>query len=90
MVVISHPTGNTFSRALLEALEAKGQLLAFFTTLAVQEKDWMVKVLPARSRQELLRRSFSVPRNKVGTRPLRELIRLGTSRLGSKYFCRHG
>ena len=33
MIVVSHPTGNAFVRALLEGLEKEGRLERFFTTL---------------------------------------------------------
>jgi glycosyltransferase involved in cell wall biosynthesis len=34
MIVLSHPTVNTFVRALVEALDSQGRLAAFHTTLA--------------------------------------------------------
>jgi len=34
MIAVSHPTGNTFVRALLEGLEKEGRLVRFFTTVA--------------------------------------------------------
>jgi hypothetical protein len=34
MIVVSHPTGNAFVRALLEGLEKEGRLERFFTTVA--------------------------------------------------------
>jgi len=33
MIVVSHPTGNAFVRALLEGLEKEGRLARFFTTV---------------------------------------------------------
>jgi len=39
VIVLSHPTVNAFNRALAEALELRGQLAAFHTTLAIGRRS---------------------------------------------------
>lgn len=38
MIVVSHPTGNAFVRALLEGLEKEGRLARFFTTVTMTKR----------------------------------------------------
>jgi glycosyltransferase involved in cell wall biosynthesis len=82
MILLAHPTGNTFSRALLEALAARDQLGVFATTVAVSGNETWFGMMPRRISVELLRRRFEVPRDKLFTRPTRELFRLALGRIG--------
>ncbi len=89
MIVLSHPTGNTFSRALLGALEGENLLARFYTTLAVQPQDWPVRLMPSRVRRQIERRSYPVPPERVSRFPYREAVRLAASRLGMRRLVRH-
>lgn len=82
MILLAHPTGNTFSRALAGALASRGLLGLFATTIALSGDEPWLNFLPRAVRAELLRRQFELPREKVLTRPFRELSRLVRGRLG--------
>jgi glycosyltransferase involved in cell wall biosynthesis len=82
MILLSHPTGNTFVRALLAALLEAGKLGLFATTIAVDGNEWWLKVLPEKVRTELLRRKFEAPKEKLFTKPSLEFMRLIAQRLG--------
>ena len=57
--IVSHPTGNTFVRALLEELEGEGLLAKFFTTIGTgQDANGMVSTLAKRRR-------YSIPDAKI-------------------------
>lgn len=89
MIVVSHPTGNTFVRALLGQLESAGLLQAFYTTLALQPDDWALQLLPARLRAQAARRAYDVPAAKLKRFPLREAVRHAAPRLGLSRLARH-
>jgi len=89
VILVSHPTGNTNVRAVLTALEQAEMLSCFQTTVAAQTSDWYLHLLPKKLRSELLRRSYDVPKSKIVTRPYRELIRLGASKLQINFFTQH-
>src|ERR1043165_2959545 len=82
MILLAHPTGNTFSRALLHRLLERDQLGLFATTIALDGHEPWLKLLPKAIRAELLRRRFDVPDDKLFSRPMRELLRLARGRLG--------
>lgn len=81
-VLLSHPTGNTFTRAALRALHGVGWLSRFHTTIAAppyQHLHW----LPKPVREQVLRRRFDeVPSRLVHSSPARELARLAGMALG--------
>ena len=89
MILLSHPTGNNFSRALLAGLLDAGLLARFVTTVAVRDSDWFVRSLPAAIRDELLRRSFDLPASLIETHPLRELCRLTAQKTATRFLTRH-
>jgi len=80
MILLTHPTGNTFSRALLRGLEERGLLGFFATTFAARSDSFWLKALPGKLRRELLRREYALPDSKLITRPARELVRLAAER----------
>ncbi|AGY59510.1 glycosyltransferase family 4 protein [Gloeobacter kilaueensis] len=88
-VLVSHPTGNPFVRALLAHLAAQKKLAAFYTTLAVQPGDWYVRAAPAPLRRELLRRTYDLPVQQIRSRPWRESVRLFASRIGPRFLTAH-
>ncbi|MDS3859243.1 glycosyltransferase family 4 protein [Thermosynechococcaceae cyanobacterium BACA0444] len=89
MFIISHPTGNTFSRSLLKELEDEDLDFLFFTTLSVDEKSRLLSFLPSFVRAEILRRNFSITPHHIRTRPFREIIRLIAPKLGAHFLIKH-
>jgi glycosyltransferase involved in cell wall biosynthesis len=88
MILLSHPTGNEFVRAALEAFDRAGMLGEFWTALSWNSKSPMNRVMPRRLREILQRRSFpETIRTRTRTVPQREMIRLfaGTIGLTSKH-----
>jgi glycosyltransferase involved in cell wall biosynthesis len=83
-----HPTGNQFVRYLLAALEEKGMLAAFDTTLGFAESDLM-QYLPEAIRTECVRRTYPLSPEKLRTRPARELMRLVSQKLRWPALTRH-
>jgi glycosyltransferase involved in cell wall biosynthesis len=81
-IVLSHPTGNQFVRALIASLIKDNILLEFNTTLVFDaQKNW-IKFIPSSMQKDLLRRSYKIPINQIHTHPAKEIIRLFLSRLG--------
>lgn len=70
-ILVSHPTGNQNSRAVIEGLHHEGFLHSFHTSLA---SPW--------NKGQLAKRSFPVPFEKIKLHPWRELLRLSIG----KYF----
>jgi glycosyltransferase involved in cell wall biosynthesis len=89
MILLSHPTGNTFVRALLKALVNEKRLALFATTIYVTGDEGWLNFVPKSVRAQILRRKFDVPRENVSTRPTRELSRLIAGRFGIKWLDRH-
>ena len=89
MIAISHPTGNSFVRALLSELEREGLLQAFFTTLALHPDDRALQILPAGLRAQAARRAYEVPLAKLHRFPLREAARHLAPRLRLNRLARH-
>src|SRR5271154_6455816 len=88
LVDLVHPTGNQFVRHLLQALEERGMLGVFHTTLGFAESTW-TRFLPNPIRGECERRTYSTARDKLRTRPVREFVRLASQKLQWSYLSRH-
>ena len=88
MLLLSHPTGNAFARALLSGLMETGLLGQFVTSLAIQGDSPLLRCLPESLRRELLRRKFDVPPDCLSTHPMRELCRLAASKAGARFLTR--
>ena len=73
MISVSHPTGNTFVRALLKELDDRKEMGLFFTTIGCGHDSLL--------RRPLQRRSYPIPTRKVITHSWPELKRLIGSRL---------
>ena len=89
MILVSHPTGNTFVRALLAQLQEADLLQAFYTTLALHPADRALCLLPARARAQALRRAYDVPASKLKRFPLREAARHALPKFGLRRLARH-
>jgi len=83
-----HPTGNQFVRHLLTALETSGMLGVYHTTLGFPATTW-TRFLPHPIRAECVRRTYPLSREKMRTRPVRELARLAGQKLGWSHWSRH-
>lgn len=82
MILVSHPTGNTFVRAWLAALTRRGVDFHFHTTLGVGDHANWLGLLPDRMAGEIQRRAYQVPSERLHARPWRELARLAGMRCG--------
>ena len=90
-VVVSHPTGAPFVRAVLRAAERAQLLDTFWTSFALPTA--FSRLLPEGHglRRELGRRTFGeVPWTKIRVRPQREALRIAARRLGFPGLVRHG
>ena len=83
-IAVTHPTGNQNLRAVLDAFSTAGLLEKFHTTIAVNKDSEILKFIPGKIRQELLRRTFSVNQEKIRTYPFLELCRMILPKLGAK------
>jgi glycosyltransferase involved in cell wall biosynthesis len=81
-IVLSHPTGNRNVRAVMASLAKADMLAQFNTTLAAAPNSLWLKLLPAGTRSEWLRRSFPLPTACIHTRPALELARMALPKLG--------
>lgn len=83
MILLSHPTGNEFVRAALEAFDRAGMLGEFWTTVRWNSNSLINHVLPPRLREMLQRRSFPGSiRSRTHVVPLREMVRLFAGAIG--------
>ncbi len=81
MFLLSHPTGNTFVRAALQTLDENHLLHAYYTTLALTDKDWPARFLPAAYRREMNRRAYQINPERMVRFPQREIVRQVASKL---------
>jgi glycosyltransferase involved in cell wall biosynthesis len=88
MVDLVHPTGNQFVRHLLQALEERGMLGAFHTTLGFPASTW-TRFFPNPIRAECARRTYPMSPSKLRTRPGREFVRLVAQKLQWSGLSRH-
>jgi len=83
MIVASHPTGNTFSTAVVEALYETELLAAFYTCILWRPESSLARLVPGGLRKTLERRArVQLPQGMVHTRPFRELVRHALIRAG--------
>lgn len=88
-LMVSHPTGNTFVRALIESAFAKGVLESFHTTIAYRGGHWSEKLLPARVLEQCKRRSYPITDDLIYRHPFRETVRLLAAKAGLARLNRH-
>ncbi|MEP7250925.1 MAG: glycosyltransferase family 4 protein [Ginsengibacter sp.] len=87
--VVSHPTGNRNVRAIISSFAKAGLLAEFFTTLSIDSKAGWLKLIPAKFRYELKRRSFPIPAEKIKSFPSLEVARMVFAKSGISYPIRH-
>jgi glycosyltransferase involved in cell wall biosynthesis len=74
MITVSHPQVNQYVRALLAALDEKGKLQEFHTTLAIGRRSVEIRG----------------SRQKIRQHPYREILRLIAQRIGQEWLIRQG
>ena len=89
MILVSHPTGNTFVRALLRGLDEVHRLGGFATSLGFAGTPTWTSILPPRLRQEVDRRAYEIPARRLNSFPWREFARLLAQRLQWVSLIRH-
>jgi glycosyltransferase involved in cell wall biosynthesis len=82
VLLVSHPTGNSNVRALLDGTLEAGRLGAFATTLGFAGKPRWFDLIPGPLRDELMRRCYALRPDRLATWPVREAARLSLGRLG--------
>jgi len=89
-VLFVHPTGNANVRHAVMALAQADMLAAFHTTVAWQPGGAIGRILPARFRNELERRSYpEIPKPLIHAHAWRELVRMTAVRRGWDGLTRH-
>jgi glycosyltransferase involved in cell wall biosynthesis len=86
MILLSHPSGNAFVRAILLGLLEAHELDSFHTTLSWKK---FPRSLPSSLHDLMIRRRFPVPATKIRTRAKRELVRLLAPKLGLNFLTQH-
>jgi glycosyltransferase involved in cell wall biosynthesis len=81
MTLVSHPSGNTFVRALLSGMLENQRLGLYATALGFTEEPALARLLPQGLRREIQRRRYDLPKNRLWSRPTRELARVVGNRL---------
>ena len=89
MILLAHPFGNQFVRALLSALDRAGLLAKFVTALGWSNSSPLLNQFPPRLRSQLLRRGYDLPKNKIQLHPTREIVRLLAGSLGQRWLIEH-
>ena len=90
MIVVSHPTGNQFVRAVLAGFESVGVLGEFDTAFSFDPDSMLGRLVPAGARRHLARRHFAgIDQRLIRQRPWRELARLTALAVGLRRLTRH-
>jgi len=88
-ILVSHPTGNANLRAAIAGIDSSKNLLEFHTCLATDLNSAWFRILPAKLRNEFLRRSFPISQDKTVTHPTKELARLVLLKMGLTKWSQH-
>jgi len=89
MVLLAHPFGNQFVRALLGALDRVGLLAKFVTALGWSNSSPLLAELPQKMRGQMARRDYDLPHYQIKTHPAREMVRLLANSLGQNWLTEH-
>lgn len=89
MTLVSHPTGNTFVRALLDHLKRQNRLGRYATSFGFAGTPLWLRFVPASLRAEVERRTYAIEASQLDARPWREVIRIVTGRLGTRSLAGH-
>ena len=85
MILLAHPFGNTYIRALLRGFEEANLLAKFVTTLGYSNQGPLRSLLPSQAR----RRSYDLPSGRIKAFPVREAIRQMAAATGAKKLTEH-
>lgn len=89
-ILVNHPTSNQNNRAVLKGLNDHKILYKFYTAIAVFSGDTLDKLKNIGPLKELSRRHFDSSLQTITKRvPLKEVMRLISSKLGIKAFVKH-
>ncbi|MBT5378470.1 MAG: glycosyltransferase family 4 protein [Opitutae bacterium] len=88
-LLVSHPTGNTFVRALLEYANKKDVLESFHTTIAYRDGNWTNRLMPQGVRNQYERRAYPIPDEIIHRHSFRETIRLVAAKVGLANLTEH-
>lgn len=90
MLLLSHPTGNTFFRATARALYRSELLFELSSSICWNSDSLLAKLLPHSLRSQLDRRSFrDIPLRLQHSHPSRELLRLFSSQFNLPFLHAH-
>jgi glycosyltransferase involved in cell wall biosynthesis len=90
VLLLAHPTGNTFSRAAARAFHGQGLLQEFDTCFSWNPDSPLARLLPQSLADQLNRRSFTeIPSALQHTHPWRELLRLSALHRALPWLKRH-
>jgi starch synthase len=90
MILLAHPTGNTFFRAAARAFHAQGWLQELDSSICWDRSSQLARVMPPPILQQLNRRAFTdVPLTLQHSYPRRELIRLAAGAFQLSWLQRH-
>lgn len=89
MILVSHPTGNTFVRALLSGLQQLQRLGSYATSLGFAGSPAWSALLPNGFKKEIERRAYELPEDRLRSFPWREMGRLVSQRLKVSAPLRH-
>lgn len=89
MILLAHPFGNEFVRALLRALDHAGLLAKFVTALGWSNASPLLHELPAKLRSQMARRGYDLPHSKIKIHSAREIVRLLAGSLGPRWLIEH-
>ncbi|MDQ6655898.1 MAG: glycosyltransferase [Verrucomicrobiota bacterium] len=81
VILVAHPFGNANVRAVLAALHREGLLAKYVTALGWSRTSPLLRFVPERQRQELARRSYDLPPEKIEVFPGREIVRLAAGQM---------
>lgn len=88
-ILVSHPTGNSNVRAVINAFSQSNILSEYNTTIATDPNASWLQVLPKSLRHELLRRRYDIDADLIKSFPFKEIGRLGFNKMGIKHFTEH-
>jgi glycosyltransferase involved in cell wall biosynthesis len=90
MILLSHPTGNTFFRAAARAFYSAGMLREMHSSICWDQRSLISQLLPQQIARQLTRRSFAdVPLHLQYSHPFNEVFRLVSSELHLSWLTRH-
>lgn len=88
MILVSNPTGSNVIKALLTNLEKNNLLYKFETCVAINKNNILIRNLPKKIKDELIRRYYPINQNKISQNKPSEFLRVLLQRLDISRFSR--